>query len=544
MNRFLKNSLTALTVCIAAMTAMAQDSPLNSLPVKTVNGKSYHYYVVQPKETIYSLSHKLGIDKQTIERHNPSVKDGLRVHETLYFPVAAETVTMGSHATEQQPTTTHKAKKGESAYAIAHKYGVTVPELVEANPGIVDGVKANDIITIPSDSTSTVATNSATISTPADSEQYVTEEPALIDSLFDEQEPMAPAAINIAVMLPLQTDRDKPSKQALHYTDFVKGMLMAVDTMRHVEIPIHMSVYDTHENQDSVKAILSRMNTAGTGIIIAPEDSLQIELIAGCMDSTDTKVLNMFAVRNDSHEQHLSLIQGNIPHEMMYDMAVKNFMTNFKDYIPIIVRNSAEEADKSKFIDMLTAELTAANKEYRAITHNGNLDETQLEWMSPDARYVFVPASASRVVLNSILPAILSKKRAAVSSDDVVLFGYPEWIIIRGDLQQKLHEAGTTIYSRFVMNPDNYRSRTLDNNFRQWYGSDMIPTAPMYGTLGYDTGLWIINSVTKPETASHYTGIQNGFNIGRCDSGQGYVNRSLFFINFMPNGLIESTNCD
>lgn len=543
MNRFLKNSLTALTVCIAALTATAQDSPLNSLPIKTINGKSYHYYVVQPKETIYSLSHKLGIDKQTIERHNPSVKDGVRVHETLYFPVAGDSAATESQSMEQHATT-HKAKKGESAYAIAHKYGVTVPELVEANPGIVDGVKANDIITIPSDSLSSRTPSDAPVIHQTDSEQYMADEAAQTDSLTTEQDSMAPAAINIAVMLPLQTDRDKPSKQAMHYIDCVKGLLMAVDTMRHVEIPIHMTVYDTHENLDSVKAILSHMNKAGSGIIIAPEDSIQIELIASHMDSTDMKVLNMFAVRNDSHEHHQSLIQGNIPHEMMYDMAVKNFMTNFKDYTPIIVRNSAEEADKSKFIDMLTAELTAANKEFRAITHNGNLDETQLEWMSPDSRYVFVPASGSRVVLNSILPAILSKKRAAVSSDDVVLFGYPEWIIIRGDLQQKLHEAGTTIYSRFVMNPDNYRSRTLDNNFRQWYGSDMIPTAPMYGTLGYDTGMWIINSVINPETASHYTGIQNGFHIAPCNSGQGYVNRSLFFINFMPNGLIESTNCD
>ena len=94
------------------------------------------------------------------------------------------------------------------------------------------------------------------------------------------------------------------------------------------------------------------------------------------------------------------------------------------------------------------------------------------------------------------------------------------------------------------MNPDNYRSRTLENQFRQWYGSAMIPTVPMYGTLGFDTGMWIINAVQNPQNKENYTGIQNGFNISRTAPDQGYVNNSLFLINFMPTGLIESSNCD
>ncbi|MDE7443962.1 MAG: hypothetical protein K2M65_07350, partial [Muribaculaceae bacterium] len=277
--------------------------------------------------------------------------------------------------------------------------------------------------------------------------------------------------MNIAVMLPFQSNRDKPSKQALYYTDFLKGLLMAVDTMRHVETPIHVTVFDTYENADSVRNIVNSKDILDADVIIAPEDSLQIEIIAQWADSPNTKVLNMFAVRNTLHESHQSLIQGNIPHEMMYDKAVNSFMARFRDYTPIILSNSAEDADKTKFVDLLAARLTSDGIEYRAISHNSNLDEAQLDWMQPDTKYVFIPTGSSRVVLNSILPAIISKKRVAESPDNVTLFGYPEWIIIRGDLQQKLYEANTTIYSRFVMNPDNYRSRTLENQFRQWYGS-------------------------------------------------------------------------
>lgn len=548
MNHRLRKTAATLFLCMTAIMAMAQDMPVSSLPIKTINGKQYHYYEVQPKETIYSLSHKLGIDKQTIEQYNPTIKDGIRNHTILYFPVSEDS-DASQPATPPGGTIVHKAKKGESAYAIAHQYGVSVADLVAANPNILDGVKAKDNVIIPSTAATTQPADTDEPAQQQPTNSIFTREPVIVDlddstDSIDSEEETVPTQINIAVLLPFQSDRDKPAKQALYYTDFLKGLLMAVDTMRHVETPIHVAVFDTYENADSVRTILTREAIADASVIIAPEDSLQIDIIAQWADSTETKVLNMFAVRNALHESHPSLIQGNIPHEMMYDKALNSFMARFRDYTPVLLSNSAEDADKTKFVDMLAARLTSDGIEYRAISHNGNLDEAQLDWMQPDTKYVFVPTASSRVVLNSILPAIIAKKRAAESPDNVALFGYPEWIIIRGELQQKLHEANTTIYSRFVMNPDNYRSRTLENQFRQWYGSAMIPTVPMYGTLGFDTGMWIINAIQDPENKEHYTGIQNGFHLSRTAPDQGYVNNSLFLINFMPTGLIESSNCD
>lgn len=555
MNRSLKRKIATLLLCMSAIVVMAQDAPVNSLPIKTINGRQYHYYTIQPKETIYSISHKLGIDKQTIEQHNPSVKDGMRGTGVLYFPI--ESATPQTSPATLPANITHKAKKGESAYAIAHMYGVSVADLVAANPRILDGVKANDMITIPAPGETThreernAMQHSTSVVQPETQEAYVTDgretepqaEPA--DSTAMETEPEAtPQAIDIAVLLPFQTDRDKPSKQAQHYTDFLKGLLMAADTMRHAGTPIHLTVFDTHDSADTVRAVIGSPEIAGTDIVIAPDDSAHIDIISQWADTAGARVLNMFAVRNTAHEIHPSLIQGNILHEMMYEKAVRNFMKRFDGYTPVIVNNMEEDADKSKFTDMLVNGLTSAGTEYRAIAHNGKLDESQLAWMAPDKRYVFVPTSSSRVVLNSILPAITTKKQEADDAGNVALFGYPEWIIIRGDLLQKLHEAGTTIYSRFVMNPDNYRSRTLESRFRECYGTAMIPTAPMYGTLGFDTGMWIINAAMDPEKAACYTGIQNGFNLIRKAPDQGYVNNSLFLIDFMPNGLIESSNCD
>ena len=54
-----------------------------NLPSKIINGKEYYYYNVQPKETIYSIAHKLGTTKDEIVKYNPSAVDGNKAYDTL-----------------------------------------------------------------------------------------------------------------------------------------------------------------------------------------------------------------------------------------------------------------------------------------------------------------------------------------------------------------------------------------------------------------------------------------------------------------------------
>ena len=98
MKRFILHIFAALTL-LAASTANAQT---NTLPVRTVDGQQYHYYEVKEKETIYSISRQLGIDRAYIERYIPSVADGLRAGQVLYFPVTA-----GKGASSLLPETIH-----------------------------------------------------------------------------------------------------------------------------------------------------------------------------------------------------------------------------------------------------------------------------------------------------------------------------------------------------------------------------------------------------------------------------------------------------
>ena len=87
MNRRLIYFAAAALVTLAAV---ASDG-LDNLPVKQVNGRDCRYYEVAQGETVYSIARKLHISREEIEKANPSVRDGLRAGQILYFPVESST---------------------------------------------------------------------------------------------------------------------------------------------------------------------------------------------------------------------------------------------------------------------------------------------------------------------------------------------------------------------------------------------------------------------------------------------------------------------
>lgn len=598
------NHLKQFTVALAMAAAVPAAAALD-LPVKTINGRQYYYYCIQPKETIYSLTNKLGVKRGDIVKYNPSAADGLRAGDTLYFPVS-DFSTDNKEPGQEQPTAqssgdllTHKVIKGETLYAISKRYNVTTDYLISLNPSARDGIKAGSILIIQKGEAIKPAINTVEVEDPSvvlpdltvnnepvASPQFKEEEPAStvqqdpvvtplpaggmqsmtsqvanpvepapadpffvvndsVDASQAEDSPRSNGRIDIAVMLPFMLDKPNAPKQALLYTDFYKGMLMAVDTLRSSETPIHIHAYDTEGNLDKVNELLSGAEFDAMDVIIAPEDSAQINAIAEFADNTGAAVINMFAVKNNSYRQHPSLINANIPHEMMYDKAITNFISRFDGYMPVLLVNGEGDGDKKAFVDAMKRRLTDEHIDYREVVYAGNLRPADIEWMQPDSQYVFIPSSGMRAELTRILPAMLDKRATMAVPDNVRLFGYPEWVILRGDIAQKLHQMNAVIYSRFVADSENYRTRMLERRFSDWYGTPMTPTAPMQGTLGYDTGMWIIKALTSTpgETLTNknfvHHGIQSGFDLMHQDDMQGMVNESLYFIYFLPDGQLD-----
>lgn len=543
----------ALLTLMSVMSASAASSFLNSLPVKTLSGHEYYYYEVLPKETLFSLSHKLGISQEMIVAFNPAVADGLKAHTILYFPVHA----FQEPAPANTSAITHLVKKQETIYGLAHQYGISEADLIAANPELKNGLKTGSTIVIP-------ATGSAAVPDQQPSgRSQGTQSPeervrrAMEGASAEREDDLAPSdqvvleveverapSIDIAIMLPFMLSSEKPGKQAKLYTEFYKGFLLAVDTLRKTDkLPVTLRVYDTAGSADSVNAILRKPELAGTSIIIAPESPRGLELIGDFAKRHNILVLNNFVPRDDSYLTNPSMLQAVTPTELMNDITVSGFLKEFEEYTPVFISHSGAKADKSQFVNMLKAALDSAGRRYETVSFANKLTASDMSKLAPSVNYVFVPMHGSQKELNLILPALVERKDATRYPVEMALFGYPEWTTFLGSTLQGMHQAGTTIFSRFYNDKEDPASQSVEAAFKHWFGNQMLAAAPRQGLLGYDTGIYLLRSLAMPlafpAETPRYNGLQNGFNFVSLGEGKGFCNDVVYFVTFKPGGIVD-----
>lgn len=606
---------TLILLLLSAVSTLTALASIQDLPVTSRNGKAYYYYEVQPKETIYSLTHKLGITREEIIRHNPSVADGLKAHTTLYFP-----------APQADMPRSHKVEKGETIYGISKRYGMSPDRLIELNPFLSDGLKtgqtlrledsagapvqaAADVdmrghlvedgetfysiarrynvsvaqleaanpsvpvlkkgqvlnipviaqqtapVTVTEPAPAAVAVTAVAVDTvaaaPAPAVVAITENTPvnIVTPALEEAEEVTvdKGEIKIAVALPFMlVQGSKMSKPAARMTEFYKGFLIAVDSLRRIGSPIKVYAYDTADNTDSVKSILRRPEMKDVQVIIAPDNEEHLAMIADFASRNGSTVLNPFAVKDESYLTNSAMIQANIPTAMMYTKAIKGITSQFPGYTPVIVSRTDGPDDKREFTDELKKQLSDAGITYTLLTFTNKLTTNNLKGLDSNTGYLFIPVSGRQAEANRILPALNEYRETLDNPDNIRVFGYPEWTTFRGETLTNMQNLNTVIYSRFYT-PEELDSDATDieNRYKAWYGGKGIEKAvPRQGLFGFDTGMFLIRALQRNQgdfgkAAPTNYGVQNSFHLVSPGGAKGYVNDVLYFINYRPSGLIN-----
>lgn len=595
--------LRLFAVSFIAGSALGAAALIPDLPVKTIDGRQYHYHVVQPKETIYSLCINLGITKERLIELNPDVADGLKAGTVLLFPLdgkapeqpAAQPVANPvSHTVQPQETfysiarryglsvpqlqewnpeavtlglqpgmvlrlvapavapqvadqpakeRRHTVQSGETFYSIAHSYGITVAELEAANPE-VGLLRAGDELVIPAKDSPVIASGSGsgTKGATIGSTEPATPVPAPAPA------EVVPDTINIAVILPFMAQSDNRQRPEKLKTEFYQGFLLAVDSMRNAGSRIIVQAYDTEGSSARLESILDEPALAKAQVIIAPDNDARLHRIAAYGQAHRIPVLNLFGVRDNSYMTNPMMMQANIPHDRMYSRAVSGVATDMRHRTPVILKRVDGPDDKREFVEMLTAKLTADNQPFQVIEYSEALTVADLEPLleAEDGldSFGFIPVSSKQAELNMILPALIEFKNRIPGFETVRLYGYPEWTAFRGETLANMHKANTYVYSRFFTVPDDPGAELMDSRFEQWYGVPMAPGVPRQGLFGFDTGMYLIRALQANHgdfsiATPAYTGVQNGFDFFAPDGAKGLVNDCLYFVNFRPSGLID-----
>lgn len=508
-------------------------------------------HTVTKGETIYGIAKNYGISTDALIEQNPIVREGLKAGQILHLtiPVKVENGESGVNVSVavpagQQGTTVRMApegyivKKKETFYSIANAHGITVEQLEAANPGITI-LKEGQVLSIPAPQSAvaevTQPAPSGTIPVGADGTVSVDD--------FARASGVTPAVkeeLSVAVVLPFMLNEETPSKSAQRYTEFYKGFLIAVDSLRNNGVPVRVTAYDTEGSTLKLRQLLSDSTLKTHRMIIAPDASDQLAILGEFGREHGQKVFNGFIVRDESYQSNPAVMQGTIPSPKMLDKAAEALAGRLAYSTPVFVSLAdGANSDKADFISSLKQRLEAKGIEWKTISADSKLTAADLKELKADGNYTFIPLSARQSDLNRIMPAIIEWRDDA-GMPSVKLIGYPEWITFRGETLQNMHNLNTTVYSRFFVDDDNIRTRRLEDRFKGWYGTGMEPAVPRQGLLGFDTGMFILNYLKNP--VARYDGVQNGYSFMTPEGAEGQCNNVLYLVNFRPGGLIEKIN--
>jgi LysM repeat protein len=120
----------------------------DSIGIEKKDGKTFVLHKVDAKETLYSIARKYNSKVDEIKVANPGIEAGLKIGQVLKVPVKTTSLSASLAATLE-----HTVQQGETLYGIAKKYNLSVEELTALNEGSVKELKPGQVLKVVSVST-------------------------------------------------------------------------------------------------------------------------------------------------------------------------------------------------------------------------------------------------------------------------------------------------------------------------------------------------------------------------------------------------------
>ncbi len=146
---FFKSSLFCLIILLCLNNSIIADEPAviinRSNKVHVVDGEKFYFHAVLQGQTLFSIARAYGVSVEDIKKVNPELRYGLMFDQLIKIPYVEQTKEI-----DEKEFVEHKVIRSETLFSISRKYGITIDDIFEANPGAREKeLKENQVLLIP-----------------------------------------------------------------------------------------------------------------------------------------------------------------------------------------------------------------------------------------------------------------------------------------------------------------------------------------------------------------------------------------------------------
>ena len=500
-----------------------------------VTDKMYVFHTIQPKETLFGVSRTYNLTVEDLTVANPGLtSQTFAAGRNIRIPVVGAQLPITEKRTVIKEID-YTVKRRETMYSLCRTFNVTSDQLISLNPELSKGLKAGMVIKIPVETEETVTIM------PSDRNEYDISALMAYRNNYQKVD-----VIKIALLLPFTTSDKRISDTR---TEFYEGFLLAVKNMRDSGIVIDLSLYDIGDGVQKTQEILRNEPFLNTNLLIGGNTNEQtIELIADFALKNGIKYVDPFSARSDYlSSRNASVFQVNTPYQYLYAYATALGCSLFSNYNIVFVttRENDPREDKTPFVRTFKADLTQRNIPFRDLTYNEGTFATDINaFLSSTKPNVFVPLSSSLETLNKIRGPLRTIADSR-PSNQITLFGYPEWQRYADECLEDFYALNTHIYTSFYANSLSADVQQFNAKYTYWFNKNMNPAYPKYAMLGYDIGMFFISAIhsfganfENNLRQVNYDSLQYGFHFERVNNWGGFINTNLYIVRYQKDFTI------
>ncbi|MGN1228818.1 MAG: LysM peptidoglycan-binding domain-containing protein [Prevotella sp.] len=416
----------------------------------------------------------------------------------------------------------HKVKKKETIFGIARDNGLTIQELIQANPEMnTPGyeLKKGTFIVIPYPKTQVEPAAKVTPSVTVEKK----------------------SAIRLGVMLPLHNDNGDGKRMVEYY----RGVLMAVDSLKQTGLSIDVFAWNVAEDAN-INKFLNDKNASTCDIIIGPLYSKQVAPLASFAAKHDIKVLIPFSINAPELFTNSNLFQVYQSPTDINEATIDKFLKRFEGYNTVIIDCNDTTSKKGIFTMGLRRRMETMGREYNI---------TNLKSSEPYFAKAFSKKKPNVVILNTGRSPELNLAFAKLNNFsinnpgiNISMFGYTEWMMYTKYDIDNYYKYNVYIPATFYLNPLSSSTERIMTKYRLNFHTDMMQALPRFAVTGFDHTMFFLKGYYKQ--GKKFTGaagtvgyipVQTPLKFEKIANG-GYRNTSLLFVHYKPTHQIETIN--
>lgn len=443
---------------LCSVVSVLHAEELLNYPLDTINGEEVYKYEVERGIGLYRIGVNFNVAQSEIIRLNPQLRErGLHYAETLYIPTGRPVVI------ESEPRVVE---------TIVTETVVVEPEIApnqevpQATAVVPDTVVAQDTVVVPED---TIVPDTRRV-------------------------------IELALMLPFESQQTKRSGNAERMLEFYQGALLALHNLQNDSTLYRLRVYDTERSERRVKALCDSTELDSVKGVLGLIYPIQIERMAEWCEIHQVPLLLPFSDDIDL-TTHTQVMQFNSTDTQEADSLCQWMLA--QDSISHFVVIEVREADLSSSIRILRKQMKANGLRYSGLALRDLMIDSCAYALDPSKENIIVLHSDRFQNIRMLLPH-LSRLQAE---------GYKIRLVSQYSWQKENIGLPQVYTSMFKSDGDR---EAYDALWSESFVGSHVSETPRYDLLGYDLMQalvgWLNGEQERQGLQSdiHWTQINNG----------------------------------